>query len=858
MRLHQYLVLICLVSGLAVTGASEVHAVTASLSSSATSVTAGQSVTLSWSSSGASSCTGTGFSTGNAVSGSVSVTPSATATYGLSCAGAYTSCTPQYESYNPVCNKTAELRDISCPDGQRVELTAIYNCALTTNNNPYRHTAQCVACEGGGTASDSETVTVTAPVIPPDLTATNQSPAHASSHTAGTSISFSAGVSNIGAGSSSSFPTLFQFCTTGCTSYNQMVSAQSKTLVAGGSSTITASHVFPSANTYYYRACADYTTSWVGTQTESNESNNCSAWTQISVAAPAISASCSVSPTSATTGQSVTWSASVSGGTGSYTYSWSGTNSLSGSSASVAKTYTTTGIKTASVTVTSGSLSSTVPCSNSVSVSVPVSEGDWVNMGCAAEAYYNPVCNPTAEPRDISCAEGEMLQGRDVYGWPCEPPDNDFRQQRRCIADVACTVPPQQSDLTAGAITPTSATTGTATTLSSTISNTGTASSATSFTNAFYLATGAGGTGTVTLIGTGASSALSAGASSATTRSHTFSSPGTWYVRACADNNGSWVGSITESNEGNNCGAWTTIVVSASDLTAGSITPTSATANQAVTLSSSISNGGSVSTGTGFSVLFQRATSSGGANSTDIGTYSRTTALTGGQSFSATRSYSFPSSGTWYVRACADKSTASDTGLISESDENNNCGAWTAISVSAPASPSVSCTASPTSLGSAPGQVTYTATVANGSGSYTYTWTPSAVSTTCNPNSGNQKTCTLHTDGTHAMSVVANGTGNPSANCSPNVYVAPACAVSSVSIEATPDRVNQNETTDITWESSFTGSCTCNVSGPGLASSDPVGTQNDVQITDQSTFSISCNGVTDTAIVNLIPLIDEF
>lgn len=856
MMLHKQLGLVFLVACFMLTGATEAHAVTASLSTSASSVTAGQSVTLSWSSSGASSCTGTGFSTNNTTSGSVSVTPSATATYGLSCTGAYTDCSPQTASYIPSCNRRAEPLDISCQEGQRAQITQMYICDVGPNNNEFRETAQCVACAGGGSASDSETVTVTSPTYP-DLTATNQSPAHASSHTAGTSISFSAGVSNIGTGPSTSFPTLFQFCTSGCTGYSQLVSAQSKTLTAGGSSSISASHIFPSANTYYYRSCADYTTSWIGTQSESNESNNCSAWTQISVATPAISASCSVSPTSATTGQSVTWSASVSGGTGSYTYSWSGTNSLSGSSASVAKTYTTTGVKTASVTITSGSLSSTIPCSNSVSVSVPPSTSDWVNMGCAAEQTYNPVCNPTAEPRDIACSTGEMLQGRDVYGWPCEPPDNDYRQERRCVVDASCSVPPAQPDLTAGSITPTSATTGVATTLSSSISNAGTASSGTSFTNAFYLATGAGGTGTVTLIGTSASSALSAGASLATTRSHTFTTSGTWYVRACTDNNGSWIGTITESNEGNNCGAWTAIVVSASDLTTGNITPTSASVNQAVTLSASVSNGGSASTGTGFSVLFQRATSSGGANATDIGTYSRTTALTGGQSFSATRSYSFPSATTWYVRACADKGSSSDLGLISESDEDNNCGNWTAISVSAPASPSVSCTPSPTSLSGAPGQVTYTATVANGSGSYTYTWTPSAVSTTCNPNSGNQKTCTLQVDGTHAMSVVANGTGNPSANCSPNVYVAPSCVVSDVSIQATPDRVEQDESTTITWGSTFTGPCSCSVSGPGLSSSNTTGSQS-VQITGQSTFSISCNGVTDDVIVNVIPAFEEF
>jgi Concanavalin A-like lectin/glucanases superfamily/Phosphoesterase family/Pectate lyase superfamily protein len=60
---------------------------TASLSANPTSITSGQSSTLTWSSTNATSCTGTGFSTGNAVSGSVSVSPTATTHYSVSCTG---------------------------------------------------------------------------------------------------------------------------------------------------------------------------------------------------------------------------------------------------------------------------------------------------------------------------------------------------------------------------------------------------------------------------------------------------------------------------------------------------------------------------------------------------------------------------------------------------------------------------------------------------------------------------------------------------------------------------------------------------------------------------------------------------
>lgn len=133
------------------------------------------------------------------------------------------------------------------------------------------------------------------------------------------------------------------------------------------------------------------------------------------------------------------------------------------------------------------------------------------------------------------------------------------------------------------------------------------------------------------------------------------------------------------------------------DLTAGAVTPTTATVGTSVTLTATVSNVGTKTSGSSFTNLFQRATSAGGANATDIGTHSAST-LASGSSVSATRSYTFPSAATWYVRVCADKSSAANNGTISESNETNNCGAWTAVTASAPVAPSVSVSASPTSI----------------------------------------------------------------------------------------------------------------------------------------------------------------
>lgn len=75
---------------------------------------------------------------------------------------------------------------------------------------------------------------------------------------------------------------------------------------------------------------------------------------EISEPAPdPLSVSCSPSPSSVKTGNSVTWSASVSGGLAPFTYSWSGDDSLSGSDSSVTTSYSTIGTKNAKLDVSS-------------------------------------------------------------------------------------------------------------------------------------------------------------------------------------------------------------------------------------------------------------------------------------------------------------------------------------------------------------------------------------------------------------------------------------------------------------------------------------------------------------------------
>jgi hypothetical protein len=66
-----------------------------------------------------------------------------------------------------------------------------------------------------------------------------------------------------------------------------------------------------------------------------------------------MTASCSVSDNSIREGDSVTWSADVSGGDAPYTVEWTGSDDLSTTGNSVSKSYSNTGTKTASMKVTS-------------------------------------------------------------------------------------------------------------------------------------------------------------------------------------------------------------------------------------------------------------------------------------------------------------------------------------------------------------------------------------------------------------------------------------------------------------------------------------------------------------------------
>lgn len=75
-----------------------------------------------------------------------------------------------------------------------------------------------------------------------------------------------------------------------------------------------------------------------------------------------MTANCYANPQTTYPGNAITWYATVSGGNGYYSYNWTGTDNLNANQSSVSKTYTASGVKTATVTITSGGQSITKTC----------------------------------------------------------------------------------------------------------------------------------------------------------------------------------------------------------------------------------------------------------------------------------------------------------------------------------------------------------------------------------------------------------------------------------------------------------------------------------------------------------------
>ncbi len=465
----------------------------------------------------------------------------------------------------------------------------------------------------------------------------------------------------------------------------------------------------------------------------------------------AFAGSCSMNPSSGpyNTGQTITRSVSVSGGAGTYAYTWSGTDSLSGSSASVQKSYSTTGSKTAQVKVVSPPPSRVFQYD---------SEEEIDSCPVTLQHRNNPC--PSSNPTGQSCSRSCFV----ITANGCaQSPQVDYYR----VKEYSC-VP-------------------------------------------------------------------------VSTQTTTIS-----------------------------CPAINVVAPAQPDLTASGITPTATTVNAATTLVTTVSNGGNASTGASFTTLFQRATSAAGANATDIGT-ANTAAIAAGSSRTPTLSYTFTSTGTFYVRACADKSSATNNGVISESNENNNCGPWTAIGVGAAGGGSA-----PTVALSINGQNS-SSSVTQGTQS-TLSWsTTNATSCTASANptnsgwngskatSGSQTTGASLSPGTYQYTLTCSGDGGSASDTvTLTITSAPSAPTVNLTINGqnSSSSVVQGTTSTLGWSTSNVTSCTAsaNPTNSGWNGSKATsGSQNTGSSLSPGTYqyTLTCSGdggsTSDTITLTITP-----
>ncbi|MDO9254826.1 MAG: CARDB domain-containing protein [Bacteroidales bacterium] len=109
-------------------------------------------------------------------------------------------------------------------------------------------------------------------------------------------------------------------------------------------------------------------------------------------------------------------------------------------------------------------------------------------------------------------------------------------------------------------------------------------------------------------------------------------------------------------------------------------TPTDAVVN--TTFTSSISNIGTGSTGGSFNNIMRVSTTADGLSPTSLSPVGASSSLTlaAGGNTNTTSSYKFTTAGNYYVSFCADADPLWNK-KISESNEDNNCGPWTNITV---------------------------------------------------------------------------------------------------------------------------------------------------------------------------------
>lgn len=289
------------------------------------------------------------------------------------------------------------------------------------------------------------------------------------------------------------------------------------------------------------------------------------------------------------------------------------------------------------------------------------------------------------------------------------------------------------------------------------------------------------------------------------------------------------------------------------NLTVDTITPQSVSPLTSVNYSVTIFNASAMPVGTSFPYHFEVASGKGGTGTVvDLIPPAHPALTTGplapwGSVVVSSPSYVFDSKATPSIRACADKTNRDDkTGVVAESDEEDNCTNWEDIDVSKTCSLGPVGSSCPLSGNTCFTTGTVTADCKCQAPAY-----PPGYGTTCPAANGCSGT------------IGCTGTCVPGPTCVvpvPEVTIdatprrVPACSVGS-----TPASCARGKTT-ITWTGTDIPSPACSITRNGSTwkSNLPVvagkigpSTQDDV-ISTQTTYKIDCGGVTATVVVNVL------
>lgn len=397
----RFLALLLLLAPLGVVAAPPENEPLVGLTATPSSITLGNSSTLSWNSSFTTSCTGTGFSTGGARNGSVIVSPTVTTTYHVTCQGTNGESDSASRTVTvtaappPVPTASLSATPTSITSGGSSTLTWSSTNATSctgsgftagatsgsTSVSPSATTQYGVTCNGSSSSATAyQTVTVTAPSFSASCTA-SPSPA-ATGENVIWSVSVSGGSSSgsswVNQGTTHSYT---KICSAGV---NIQQPACSEEFLQGsctvGSVCVTHNYDEWSEEFGSSAGCVDPN---YGGGVYGNGPTIYGPVTAYRCTAP---------------------------GAPTYTYAWSGTDSLTGTTASINKTYTTTGTKDASVTVTSGGQQVIAQCS--VQLQAPACSDGVDNDGDSLLDSADPECQ--------GCTDGTCHEDPPNAGLSCD------------------------------------------------------------------------------------------------------------------------------------------------------------------------------------------------------------------------------------------------------------------------------------------------------------------------------------------------------------------------------------------------------------------------------------------------------